>query len=113
MNYHSGCTAPVRIEDILKHEKDCEFKTVPCSNGPCNLTMAKCKLDEHLTVCPYTVIKCSCGMSLFRHQVGDLEAHDCRYSEHWEDGVSSSEEDDDNDEEEDVIVGVFCILLRV
>ena len=43
-NYKSRCKGPVSIEDLLKHRS----RTVPCTYGPCQLTMAKFKLHNYL-----------------------------------------------------------------
>ncbi|MCY4471266.1 MAG: hypothetical protein OXC07_00360 [Kistimonas sp.] len=48
-----GCDWEGLLEDKNRHEKLCDWRSVPCSHAPCTQQLIYCQRDEHETHCLY------------------------------------------------------------
>ncbi|CAM2106854.1 unnamed protein product [Caretta caretta] len=67
-NRERGCEMVCSLESIDRHERECEYSQIPCSNAGCPVQIERRNLDGHLAVCEYRSRECpnGCGYTIFR-----------------------------------------------
>ncbi|XP_062987027.1 RING finger protein 151-like [Elgaria multicarinata webbii] len=75
-NRESGCEMVCSLESIDRHERECEYSRVPCSNDGCPVQVERRNLDSHLAVCEYRSRECpnGCGYAILS---ADDTQHNC------------------------------------
>nr|XP_025038334.1 RING finger protein 151-like isoform X3 [Pelodiscus sinensis] len=75
-NSEHGCEMVCSLESIDRHERECEYGQISCSNAGCPVQIERRNLDGHLTVCEYRSRECpnGCGYTILR--VEDAQ-HNC------------------------------------
>ncbi|OWK61455.1 RING finger protein 151 [Lonchura striata] len=65
-NREYGCEMVCSLESIDRHEKECEYSQIPCSNAGCTVQIERRNLDGHLAVCEYRSRECpnGCGYTV-------------------------------------------------
>ncbi|KAM6318763.1 E3 ubiquitin-protein ligase NRDP1-like [Aegotheles albertisi] len=75
-NREYGCVMICSLESIDKHERECEYSQVPCSNAGCTVRIERCNLDSHLAVCEYRSHECPNGCGSIILSAEDTQ-HNC------------------------------------
>ncbi|XP_065253797.1 RING finger protein 151-like [Emys orbicularis] len=67
-NGEHGCEMVCSLESIDRHERECEYSQIPCSNAGCPVQIERRNLDGHLAVCEYRSRECpnGCGYTILR-----------------------------------------------
>ncbi|XP_044863445.1 TNF receptor-associated factor 6-like isoform X1 [Mauremys mutica] len=67
-NGERGCEMVCSLESIDRHERECEYSQIPCSNAGCPVQIERRNLDSHLAVCEYRSRECpnGCGYTILR-----------------------------------------------
>lgn len=65
-NREYGCEMVCSLESIDRHERECEYSQIPCSNAGCTIQVERRNLDVHLAVCEYRSRECpnGCGYTI-------------------------------------------------
>ncbi|TRZ12828.1 hypothetical protein HGM15179_014284 [Zosterops borbonicus] len=65
-NREYGCEMVCSLESIDRHERECEYSQIPCSNAGCSVQVERRNLDGHLAVCEYRSRECpnGCGYTI-------------------------------------------------
>ncbi|XP_064010774.1 RING finger protein 151-like isoform X1 [Pogoniulus pusillus] len=65
-NREYGCEMVCSLESIDRHERECEYSQIPCSNAGCTVHIERRNLDRHLAVCEYRSRECpnGCGYTI-------------------------------------------------
>ncbi|RMC15152.1 hypothetical protein DUI87_07334 [Hirundo rustica rustica] len=65
-NREYGCEMVCSLESIDRHERECEYSQIPCSNAGCTMQIERRNLDGHLAVCEYRSRECpnGCGYTI-------------------------------------------------
>ncbi|XP_009815482.1 RING finger protein 151 [Gavia stellata] len=65
-NREYGCQMVCSLESIDRHERECEYSQIPCSNAGCTVQIERRNLDGHLAVCEYRSRECpnGCGYTI-------------------------------------------------
>ncbi|KAM9302976.1 RING finger protein 151-like isoform 1-T9 [Morus bassanus] len=65
-NREYGCEMVCSLESIDRHERECEYSQIPCSNAGCTVQIERRNLDGHLAVCEYRSRECpnGCGYTI-------------------------------------------------
>ncbi|XP_066482061.1 E3 ubiquitin-protein ligase NRDP1-like [Tiliqua scincoides] len=65
-NRERGCEMVCSLESIDRHEPECEYSLVACSNAGCPVQVERCNLDSHLAACEYRSHDCpnGCGYAI-------------------------------------------------
>ncbi|XP_039562281.1 RING finger protein 151-like isoform X1 [Passer montanus] len=65
-NREYGCEMVCSLESIDRHERECEYSQIPCSNAGCTVQVERRHLDGHLAVCEFRSRACpnGCGYTL-------------------------------------------------
>ncbi|GAB0181982.1 RING finger protein 151-like [Grus japonensis] len=65
-NRDYGCEMVCSLESIDRHERECEYSQIPCSNAGCTVQIERRNLDGHLAVCEYRSRECpnGCGYTI-------------------------------------------------
>ncbi|XP_025025278.1 RING finger protein 151-like isoform X1 [Python bivittatus] len=75
-NTASGCEIVCSLESIGRHERECEYSQIPCSNSGCPLQVERRNLDSHLVVCEFRSRECPNGCGYAILSAGDAQ-HNC------------------------------------
>ncbi|XP_068252687.1 E3 ubiquitin-protein ligase NRDP1-like isoform X2 [Nyctibius grandis] len=75
-NREYGCEMICSLESIDRHERECEYSQIPCSNTGCTVQIERRNLDGHLAVCEYRSRECpnGCGYTILSAE--DMQ-HNC------------------------------------
>ncbi|XP_067392648.1 RING finger protein 151-like [Emydura macquarii macquarii] len=67
-NRDRGCEMICSLESIDRHERECEYSQISCSNAGCPVQIERRNLDGHLAVCEYRSRECpnGCGYTILR-----------------------------------------------
>ncbi|XP_016152302.1 RING finger protein 151-like [Oenanthe melanoleuca] len=65
-NREYGCEMVCSLESIDRHERECEYSQIPCSNAGCTVQIERRNLDGHLAVCEFRSRECpnGCGYTI-------------------------------------------------
>ncbi|OPJ83663.1 RING finger protein 151 [Patagioenas fasciata monilis] len=65
-NREYGCEMICSLESIDRHERECEYSQIRCSNAGCTVQIERRNLDGHLAVCEYRSRECpnGCGYTI-------------------------------------------------
>ncbi|XP_008948310.1 PREDICTED: RING finger protein 151-like [Merops nubicus] len=65
-NREYGCEMVCSLESIDRHERECEYSQIPCSNTGCTVQVERRNLEGHLAVCEYRSRECpnGCGYTI-------------------------------------------------
>uniref|UniRef100_A0A6G1RN76 Ring finger protein 151 n=1 Tax=Hypotaenidia okinawae TaxID=2861861 RepID=A0A6G1RN76_9GRUI len=65
-NRENGCEMVCSLESIDRHERECEYSQIPCSNAGCTAQIERRNLDGHLAVCEFRSRECpnGCGYTI-------------------------------------------------
>ncbi|NXV79224.1 RNF41 ligase, partial [Atlantisia rogersi] len=65
-NRENGCEMVCSLESIDRHERECEYSQIPCSNAGCTAQVERRNLDGHLAVCEFRSRECpnGCGYTI-------------------------------------------------
>ncbi|NXA33602.1 RNF41 ligase, partial [Eudromia elegans] len=65
-NREYGCEMVCSLESIDRHERECEYSQILCSNPGCPVQIERRNLDGHLAVCDYRSRECpnGCGYTV-------------------------------------------------
>ncbi|XP_009322693.1 PREDICTED: RING finger protein 151-like [Pygoscelis adeliae] len=65
-NREYGCEMVCSLESIDRHERECEYSQIACSNAGCTVQIERRNLDGHLAVCEYRSRECpnGCGYTI-------------------------------------------------
>ncbi|KFV90175.1 E3 ubiquitin-protein ligase NRDP1, partial [Eurypyga helias] len=65
-NREYGCEMVCSLESIDRHERECEYCQIPCSNAGCTVQIERRNLGGHLAVCEYRSRECpnGCGYTI-------------------------------------------------
>ncbi|XP_054023280.1 RING finger protein 151 [Dryobates pubescens] len=65
-NREYGCEMVCSLESIDRHERECEYSQIPCSNAGCTVQIERRNLEGHLAVCEYRSRECpnGCGYTV-------------------------------------------------
>ena len=77
---NQGCEIPDLIaQDQKEHEDMCSYRTVTCTNTPCQIQTREVDLDEHKQLCKYRQVSCSlgCGKTLLFLEMEGHQANRC------------------------------------
>ncbi|KAM9023559.1 RING finger protein 151-like isoform 1-T2 [Guaruba guarouba] len=75
-NREYGCQMVCSLESIDRHERECEYSQIPCSNAGCTVQVERRNLDGHLAVCEYRSRECPNGCGYTILSVEDTQ-HNC------------------------------------
>lgn len=72
-NSDKGCTVNVSYRDLAKHQQDCLYATLRCTNYGCEAEMLQRDYKSHEESCQFRVIRCKkCDVV-----IKEGKAHDC------------------------------------
>ena len=71
-----GCTAVCRLEDLPRHENECEHTAVICPNVGCQQVIEQQLFEQHLEECRFQARECPNGCGLTILESSDNE-HSC------------------------------------
>ncbi|KAM6275310.1 uncharacterized protein M6G45_000829 [Spheniscus humboldti] len=65
-NREYGCEMVCSLESVDRHERECEYSQIACSNAGCKVQIERHNLDGHLAVCEYRSHECpnGCGYTI-------------------------------------------------
>ncbi|NXX84004.1 RNF41 ligase, partial [Urocolius indicus] len=75
-NREYGCEMVCSLESIDRHERECEYSQIPCSNAGCAARVERRHLDGHLAVCEYRSRECPNGCGYTILSAADAQ-HNC------------------------------------
>ncbi|XP_071594066.1 RING finger protein 151-like isoform X2 [Heliangelus exortis] len=75
-NREHGCVMICSLESIERHERECEYSQIPCSNAGCTVRVERRNLDGHLAVCEYRSRECPNGCGIIILSAEDTQ-HNC------------------------------------
>ncbi|XP_051467164.1 RING finger protein 151-like [Apus apus] len=75
-NREYGCVMICSLESIDRHERECEYSQIPCSNDGCTVQIERRNLDGHLAVCAYRSRECPNGCGYIILSAEDTQ-HNC------------------------------------
>ncbi|XP_061851591.1 RING finger protein 151 isoform X1 [Colius striatus] len=75
-NREYGCEMICSLESIDRHERECEYSQIPCSNAGCAVRVERRHLDGHLAVCEYRSRECPNGCGYTILSAADAQ-HNC------------------------------------
>ncbi|KAM9387386.1 RING finger protein 151-like [Phaethornis superciliosus] len=75
-NREHGCVMICSLESIDRHERECEYSQIPCSNAGCTVQVERRNLDGHLAVCEYRSRECPNGCGYLILSAEDTQ-HNC------------------------------------
>ncbi|XP_029447566.1 RING finger protein 151-like isoform X2 [Rhinatrema bivittatum] len=75
-NREGGCEMVCSLESIDRHERECGYTLVSCSNAGCPVQVERSNLETHLAVCEHRSQECpnGCGYAILSAE--DLQ-HNC------------------------------------
>uniref|UniRef100_A0A8D0BVC9 RING finger protein 151-like n=1 Tax=Salvator merianae TaxID=96440 RepID=A0A8D0BVC9_SALMN len=75
-NREYGCEMVCSLESIDRHECECDYSRIPCSNSDCPVQVERRNLNSHLAVCEYRSRECAhgCGYAILN---ADDAQHNC------------------------------------
>lgn len=75
-NREHGCEMVCSLESINRHEHECEYSQVACSNAGCLVQVQRRNLDNHLATCEYRSRDCPNGCGYAILNIEDAQ-HNC------------------------------------
>ncbi|XP_070574532.1 RING finger protein 151-like isoform X2 [Ptychodera flava] len=75
-NADNGCTFITTLENIDRHENECDFGRVSCPSNGCGAVMERRNLNSHLATCEFRTKVCpkGCGLTILSKEDED---HNC------------------------------------
>ncbi|MGH0151237.1 UNVERIFIED_CONTAM: hypothetical protein FKN15_040559 [Acipenser sinensis] len=75
-NREHGCEMVCSLESVDRHERECEYSRIPCTNTSCPMQVERRNLEAHLAICEYRSRECpnGCGYTILN---ADDTHHNC------------------------------------
>ncbi|TRY84579.1 hypothetical protein DNTS_001319 [Danionella cerebrum] len=71
-----GCEVICALESVQRHEQQCDFALLSCSNAGCPVQVSRRSLEAHLCVCEYSSRACANGCGYTVLNTGEAQ-HNC------------------------------------
>uniref|UniRef100_R4GB64 RING-type domain-containing protein n=2 Tax=Anolis carolinensis TaxID=28377 RepID=R4GB64_ANOCA len=76
-NRECGCEMVCSLESISRHEHECVYSQIPCSNSGCPVQVERRHLHSHLAVCEYRSRECPNGCGYAMLSTDSSAQHNC------------------------------------